>query len=105
LPRADIDLYGVEGGVEPLINFIVLGALGGLLRILMHTESLSEALTYANSKWVLVGAITGLAYYFLYLDYNFPNHLMALIAGYSGADFIEAGSKRFSKVLRELLKP
>jgi len=91
--------------MELLISFIVLGALGGLLRVLLHTESLSEALTYANSKWVLVGAITGLAYFYLYTDYSFPNHLMALIAGYSGADFIEAGSRRFSKAFKELLKP
>jgi flagellar biosynthesis protein FliR len=91
--------------MELMLGFIILGALGGVLRVLIHTESLSEALMYSNAKWVLVGAITGLAYHYLYTDYNFPNHLMALIAGYSGADFIEAGSKRFSKVLRELLKP
>ena len=91
--------------MELMINFIVLGALGGVLRVLLHTESLSEALTYANSKWVLVGAITGLAYFYLYTDYNFPNHVMAIIVGYTGADFIEAGSRRFSRVLRELLKP
>jgi len=95
----------VEGYMDGLITFTVLGALGGLLRVLIHTESLIEALSYANSKWVLIGAITGLAYYFLYSDYNFPNGFMALVAGYSGADIIEAGSKRLNKVLRELLKP
>jgi hypothetical protein len=91
--------------VELLINFIVLGALGGLLRILLHTNSLREALQYDSSKWVIIGAISGLAYYFLYSDYNFPNHFMALVTGYTGADFIETGSRRFGKVLRELLKP
>jgi flagellar biosynthesis protein FliR len=91
--------------MELMLGFIILGALGGVLRVLIHTESLSEALMYSNAKWVLVGAITGLAYYFLYSDYNFPNQFMAIVAGYSGADFIEAGSRRFSKVLRELLKP
>jgi flagellar biosynthesis protein FliR len=91
--------------MELLVNFVILGALGGVLRILLHTESLSEALAYANSKWVLVGAISGLAYYFLYSDYGFPNSFMAIVVGYTGADFIEAGSKRFSKILHELLKP
>jgi len=91
--------------MDGVVSFTILGALGGVLRVLLHTESLSEALTYVNSKWVLIGAIIGLAYYFLYTDYNFPNHLMALVAGYSGADFIEAGSRRFSRVLREFLKP
>ena len=84
--------------MDLLMNFIVLGALGGVLRVLLHTESLSEALTYANSKWVFVGAISGLAYYFLYTDYGFPNSFMAIVVGYTGADFIEAGSRRFSRV-------
>jgi len=91
--------------MEQLISFIVLGALGGLLHVLVHTSNLSEAIQYNNAKWVLIGAISGLAYYFLYSDYNFPNSFMALVAGYSGADFIVAGSKRFNKVIRELLKP
>jgi len=91
--------------MELIINFIILGALGGLLRLLIHTEGLSEALSYNNAKWVLIGAISGLAYYFLYSDYNFPNSFMALVTGYTGADLIEAGSRRFSRVLRELLKP
>jgi flagellar biosynthesis protein FliR len=91
--------------MEQLIAFTILGALGGVLRVLIHTNSLQEAIQYDNAKWVIVGAISGLAYYFLYTDYNFPNHFMALVVGYSGADFIEAGSKRFNKVLRELFKP
>jgi hypothetical protein len=91
--------------MELLIHFIVLGALGGVLRVLLHTESLKEALSYANSKWVLVGGIVGLAYYFLYSDYNFPNSLMALIAGYAGADVLEAGSRRLNRILHELFKP
>ena len=91
--------------MEPLINFMVLGALGGVLHMLVHTSNLKEALQYNNSKWIIIGAISGLAYYFLYTDYNFPNGFMALVAGYSGADFIEAGSRRFSRVLREFLKP
>jgi uncharacterized membrane protein YeaQ/YmgE (transglycosylase-associated protein family) len=91
--------------MEIMLNFIILGALGGLLHVLIHTSSLREALQYDNSKWVIIGAISGLAYFYLYTDYNFPNHFMALIAGYSGADIIDAGSRRFGKVLRELLKP
>jgi len=91
--------------MELIISFTILGALGGILRVLLHTNSLQEALTYANSKWVIIGAISGLAYYFLYTDYNFPNSFMAIVVGYTGADFIEAGSRRFSRVLRELLKP
>ena len=91
--------------MEQLISFTILGALGGVLHILVHTSSLSEALAYNNSKWVIIGAISGLAYYFLYTDYGFPNSFMAIVAGYSGADFIIAAAARLNKVMRELLKP
>jgi len=85
--------------MELIINFIILGALGGLLRVLIHTDSLKEALQYANSKWVIVGAISGLAYYFLYSDYNFPNSFMALVTGYAGADFIPALARRLVRAV------
>ncbi len=91
--------------MEQLINFVILGALGGALRVLIHTESLREAITYANSKWVIIGAISGLAYYFLYTDYSFPNSFMAIVVGYTGADFIVAAAARLNNVLRELFKP
>jgi ABC-type xylose transport system permease subunit len=91
--------------MEQLIAFILLGALGGVLKILLHTESLSEALSYERSKCVIVGAISGLAYYFLHTDYNLPNSFMALIAGYSGANLIDAGSRKLGRILNELFKP
>ena len=91
--------------MELMLNFVILGALGGVLHILVHTSSLREAIQYNSSKWVIIGAISGLAYYFLYSDYSFPNHLMAIVVGYTGADFIIAAAERSRKVLRELLKP
>jgi hypothetical protein len=91
--------------MEQIMGFVMLGALGGLLKLLLHTETLAEALTYANSRWVLVGAISGLSYYFLYADYGFPNSFMAIVVGYAGADFIEAGSRKATRMLREALKP
>jgi hypothetical protein len=96
---------GVEGEMEQLMGFVMLGTIGGLLRLLVHTETLAEALTYANSKWIMVGAISGLSYYFLYADYGFPNSFMAIVVGYAGADIIEAGSKKLNKMLNDLFKP
>jgi hypothetical protein len=89
--------------VETLISFTILGALGGVLHVLVHTSSLGEALVYNNSKWVIIGAISGLAYYFLYSDYNFPNHFMAIVIGYTGADFIVAAAARIKAVLKALM--
>jgi uncharacterized YccA/Bax inhibitor family protein len=86
---------------EPIV-FTMLGALGGLLHVLVHTNSLKEAVQYANSKWILIGAICGLAYHFLHSDYNFPNSFMAIVSGYSGADFIVAASARLRRLLESL---
>jgi uncharacterized membrane protein YeaQ/YmgE (transglycosylase-associated protein family) len=86
--------------MELLISFIVLGALGGVLHVLIHTNSLQEALQYNSSKWVIIGAISGLAYYFLYSDYHFPNSFMAIVVGYTGADFIVAAAARIKAVLK-----
>jgi hypothetical protein len=91
--------------MELLMNFIVLGALGGVLHVLVHTSSLKEAIQYNSSKWVIIGAISGLAYYFLYSDYSFPNSFMAIVVGYTGADFITAAAERSRIALRGLLKP
>jgi flagellar biosynthesis protein FliR len=91
--------------MEAIATFVTLGALGGLLRLLVHTGTLAEALTYANSKWIVVGAISGLSYYFLYADYGFPNSFIAIVVGYAGADFIEAASRKASRILNEALKP
>jgi hypothetical protein len=85
--------------MDGVVAFTILGALGGVLHVLVHTSSLKEALQYNNSKWVLIGAISGLAYYFLHTDYSFPNHFMAIVVGYSGADFIVAAVARVRRLL------
>jgi flagellar biosynthesis protein FliR len=91
--------------MEQMIGFMMLGALGGLLRVLVHTDTLVGALTYVNMKWIAVGAISGLSYYFLYADYGFPNNFIAIVVGYTGADVIQAGSRKVSRMLQEALKP
>jgi len=91
--------------MDGVMSFTILGALGGVLYVLVHTSNLKEALQYNNYKWVIIGAISGLAYYFLYTDHNFPNGFMALVVGYGGADFIITATARLNKIMRELLKP
>jgi uncharacterized membrane protein YebE (DUF533 family) len=76
--------------------FIVLGALGGLAYILVNTSSIEEALQYTYLKRIALGAIAGLAYYFLYANYNFPDGLMAMVSGYAATDFIPALARRLT---------
>jgi hypothetical protein len=81
--------------------FATLGAIGGLAYILVNTSSLEEALQYTYLKRIALGAIAGLAYYFLYAGYNFPDGLMAIISGYAATDFIPALARRLSRVVNQ----
>jgi hypothetical protein len=86
--------------MEGALAFMVLGAVGGLAYILVNTDSLEEALQYVYIRRIALGAIAGLAYYFLYAGYNFPDGLMAMISGYAATDFIPALARRMSRVAR-----
>lgn len=83
-----------------VFTFTMLGALGGLAYILVNAGSLEEALQYVYLKRIALGAIAGLAYYFLYVDYNFPDGLMAMVSGYAATDFIPALARRLSGAVK-----
>jgi hypothetical protein len=84
-----------------ILVFTVLGALGGLAYILVNTSSLEEATQYVYLRRIALGAIAGLAYYFLYANYNFPDGLMAMISGYAATDFIPALARRMSRAVNQ----
>jgi hypothetical protein len=86
--------------LETVVAFMVLGAIGGLAYILVNTGSLEEALRYFYLRRIALGAIAGLAYYFLYANYNFPDGLMAIVSGYAATDFIPALARRLERVIR-----
>jgi len=78
----------------PIILFIVNGFVGGLLHLLISSKKLSDLKKFSNYKVLVIGAIVGYMYYFLHSDYNFPNGIMTIVAGYMGQDFI---TKVFNK--------
>jgi hypothetical protein len=84
-----------------LWGFIFSGFLGGLLYILCWSKTPKDLRDFNNLKRLGVGAIIGYIYFFLHSDYNFPNSIMSLIAGYMGTDFIEALTERFSPIIKK----
>jgi len=84
-----------------MYGFIFSGFLGGVLYILCWSKSVKELKEFNNLKRIVVGAIIGYIYFFLHSDYNFPNGIMALVAGYMGTDFIEALVERFVPLLKK----
>ena len=81
-------------------GFVFSGFLGALLYILCWTKTAKELGDYNNVKRLIVGAIVGYVYFFLHSDYDFPNGVMAFVAGYMGTDFIEALIEKFSLLLK-----
>lgn len=81
--------------MEPLVfevkmlAFVVLGVIGACACALRSSSSYEELGTYANIQRVLMGAIAGFIYYFLWSDYDFPNTVMCIAAGYTGTDIID----------------
>jgi len=78
-------------------EFVVLGFLGGSAYVLLWSKGYEELKSYANFRHAVVGAITGYVYSILYSGYNFPNFIMAFIAGYMGTDFLQGILERFKK--------
>jgi uncharacterized membrane protein YeaQ/YmgE (transglycosylase-associated protein family) len=74
-----------------------MGFLGALLYVLVWSRKIEDLKDYNNMRHLIIGLIVGYIYSILHSDYNFPNGIMSLVAGYMGPDFIQA--------LIEKLKP
>jgi len=74
----------------PLLSFMALGFLGAVAYVIIWSKNFSDVKTYASFRHIIVGAVIGFVYSYLYTDYSFPNSIMCFVAGYMGPDFIEA---------------
>ena len=84
-----------------IVGFIISGMLGALLYLLCWTKSPRELLDYQNYRRLIIGAIVGYVYFFLHTRYDFPNSVMAVVAGYMGTDFVESFVERFRPFKQE----
>jgi len=75
--------------IEQLAYFIGLGFVGALLYVLRNSTSYKDFWGFDSVKRYVMGIVIGGIYDVLYSDYNFPNSIMCLIAGYSGTSFID----------------
>ena len=82
------------------LHFIFMGFLGGVLYILIRAKRKRDLYKFDSIKHLIIGAIIGYIYSILYSEYNFPNSIMCLVAGYMGADFIKALVERFRMAIK-----
>jgi len=73
-----------------IIIFTINGLLGGLTCALLHAKSFNEILTYTSIRAIVLGAIAGYIYYYMFTEWNLPNSVMAFIFGYSFKDMLDS---------------
>jgi len=84
-----------------MLHFILMGFLGGLTYILVWAKKWGDLKKFTVFRRLLLGAIIGYVYSFLYSDWDFPNAVMSFVCGYMGTDFVEALVKRLKPKFME----
>jgi len=73
-----------------LLLFTLNGLLGGLACALLHAESFREVLSYTSVRAIVLGAVGGYIYYYMFTEWRLPDSVMAFVFGYAFKDFVEA---------------
>lgn len=80
-----------------MLQFIFMGLCGGFTFVLMKAEGWTDLKQFKMVRRILIGAVVGFLYFFLYSEHNFPNMVMSFVSGYMGTDFIESLIKKARK--------
>lgn len=80
-----------------LLYFMVLGLLGGAAHIMVDAEKWEDLKEFSSFKKSVIGAVCGLIYFYLFSNFDFPNTVMAFVAGYAGTDFLNQIVSRYKK--------
>jgi len=89
----------MEPDLFTLLHFAFMGFIGAVLYVLIWAKNFQDLKTYEAFRTLVVGALVGYIYAFLHGNYNFPDSVMAVVAGYFGVDFVEAVMERLRKLL------
>ena len=76
-------------GYENMVVIMLNSVVGALINVLMWSKKPSDITTWESIKSILIGLLIGYAYWWGYAYHGFPDGLMAIVAGYSGKDFID----------------
>jgi uncharacterized membrane protein YeaQ/YmgE (transglycosylase-associated protein family) len=76
--------------VEDWLLFIISGTLGGLASALLWAKRWQDLKAFDFTRPIVLGAIGGFVYYLLHSEWNLPNSVVAFVWGYAFKDFTEA---------------
>lgn len=77
------------------LYFTFMGTLGAVLYVLTWSRDWGDVVRFESVRHVAIGAIIGYVYFVLHSEHNFPNSIMAMVAGYMGSDFVQSLVERF----------
>jgi hypothetical protein len=83
----------------PVALFVLSGLLGGVASALLWARSWGDVKRFEFARSVVLGAIGGFLYYLMHTEWSLPNGVVAFTFGYAFQDIIEAVIERGKRVL------
>lgn len=83
-----------------LVLFVVSGLLGGVASALLWAKSWEDLRRYEVFRSVALGAIGGFVYYLMHTEWSLPNGVVAFVFGYAFQDFVEGLVERVRALVR-----
>jgi len=75
--------------VESWLLFIVSGLMGGIAHGLIWARSWQDLKTFEFFRAVALGAVGGFLFFLVHTEWNVPNGVVAFVWGYAFRDIIE----------------
>lgn len=82
-----------------IVLFVVSGLLGGVASALLWARSWQDVKKYEFARAVALGAIGGFLYYLMHTEWSLPNGAAAFFFGYAFQDIVEALAERAKQTL------
>jgi 4-amino-4-deoxy-L-arabinose transferase-like glycosyltransferase len=80
--------------------FIISGLLGGVASALLWARSWEDVKRFEFARAIILGAIGGYLYYLMHTEWSLPNGVVAFSFGYAFKDIVEGVVEKVVQVLR-----
>ena len=80
--------------MSEITRFCLLGLLGGIISVVVHAKNSKDFKRFPTLRVIVLGALMGIVYHFMRSEWNYPNSVMAIVAGYAGSDLIDSLIKK-----------
>jgi hypothetical protein len=78
--------------------FIISGLLGGVASALLWAKNWGDLKRFEFARDVILGAIGGYLYFLMHTEWNVPNGVVAFTFGYAFQDVVEGAVERIKQL-------